>query len=154
MWPLYLIRTQLVLIYVTTAFEKLRWTMWRDGSAVFHALTIEHYQRFDAPSFMTDSEPIVKALSWGTLALEFGLPFLLLWRRTRRIGVALVFVLHFGFDLFIELGFFGPAMFAAGLSFLSARDANSVLGLARLGRQRLSGRLVPRRDNDRLARSE
>jgi hypothetical protein len=128
-WPILLIRLQMVLIYFTTGLEKIRGDEWQEGTAVYHALEIEHLRRFEAPAFFTSSAWPVKAMTWGTLVVELGLPFLLLWPRTRRWAVLLGIALHLGLDLFLELGFFGPAMVVGLLAFLSPEDARR---LARL----------------------
>ena len=127
LWPLYLIRVQLVIIYFVTAVERARGSEWREGSAVFHALQIDYYQRFPAPDFFVNSRPLIMLVTWGTLALEFALPALLLHPRTRRIAVGLVVVLHLGFELFLELGVFGPAMIVGALAFLDPRDSGRIL---------------------------
>lgn len=126
-WVLHLLRIQLGLIYVVTALEKARGSEWHEGSAVFHALEIEHLRRFGAPAFLTDWEPLVKLATWSTLAVEFALAPLLFWPRTRRAAVVLAIGLHLGFELFLELGFFAPAMIVGILAFVSVDDANRVL---------------------------
>jgi hypothetical protein len=131
-----LVRLQIALIYFTTALEKIRGSEWRDGSAVFHALEIVHYQRFTPPAFVTDTRLIVMGLTYGTLLAEFALPVLLYWPRTRRFAVLVAIGMHLSFELFLELGFFGPAMIAGLLAFVSTQDAQRVLGLP--------GRVIPR----------
>lgn len=126
-WPILLIRLQLVLIYLTTGLEKVRGNEWQEGSAVYHALEIEHLRRFEAPAFLTSNPGSVRAMTWGTLALELGLPIFLLIPRTRRWAVLVGVVMHIGFDLFLELGFFGPAMVVGLLAFLSVDDARRLL---------------------------
>lgn len=138
-WPLRLLQLQLALIYFTTALEKIRGPEWRDGSAVFHALEIQHLERFPAPAFVTDTRLIVMALTYGTLLIEFALPVLLYLPRTRRYAVVVAISLHLGFELFLELGFFGPAMIVGILAFVSPEDARRVLDLP----GRLIGRARP-----------
>lgn len=148
-WPLLLIRMQMVVLYFTTAFEKSRGGEWHDGSAVFQALEIEQLRRFGAPGFLTDNELLVQVMTYGTLVVEFALPVLLLWPRTRRIAVILGIAMHFGFDIFLELGFFGPAMIVGLLSFLPSRDAERIVGAT----QRLLGRAPSVPEPQRLATS-
>jgi hypothetical protein len=126
-WGLRLLQIQIVLAYVTTAYDKLLGNDWTDGSAVFHALASDTLRRFDPPAFMFDNVWIIRSMTWSTLAVEAALGFLLLWPRTRRFAVVLAIALHVGFQVFLTLGFFAPAMMIGILSFVSVADAKKVL---------------------------
>src|SRR5207244_3229970 len=45
-WPLMLMRCQIGLIYASTALYKLAFPVWRDGSAVHWALSLNTFHRF------------------------------------------------------------------------------------------------------------
>ncbi|NNC79382.1 MAG: HTTM domain-containing protein [Acidimicrobiales bacterium] len=126
-WGLRLLQIQIVLAYVTTAYDKLLGNDWTDGSAVYHALASDTLRRFDPPAFLFDNAWLIRSMTWSTLAVEAALGFLLLWPRTRRWAVLLAIALHLGFQVFLTLGFFAPAMTIGILSFVSAADARRVL---------------------------
>lgn len=126
-WGLRLLQVQIVIAYLTTAYDKVLGNDWIDGSAVYHALASETLRRFDPPAFLFDSELVIRSLTWSTLAIEAALGLLLLWPRTRRFGVLLAIALHVGIQVFLVLGFFAPAMMIGILSFVSVADAKKVL---------------------------
>ncbi len=126
-WGLRLLQVQIVLAYLTTAYDKLLGNDWIDGSAVYHALASETLRRFDVPAFLFDSVWVIRSLTWSTLVIEAALGLLLLWPRTRRAAVFLAIGLHIGIQVFLVLGFFAPAMMIGIVSFVSVSDARKVL---------------------------
>jgi hypothetical protein len=118
---------QLFFIYLFNALHKNGAT-WRDGSAVHYVLhqdTIVTWFGLWVRGWMTPS--LSKALTWGTLAVEWTLPVLLVspvaLRATRRAALCLAASLHIGFVLFINLEMFTPAMVAVLPFLLRAEDA-------------------------------
>ncbi len=126
-WPVLLVQLQILLVYLTSGLEKLRGAEWQEGSAAYHALEIEHLRRFEAPEFLTSTSVLVTLMSWSTVIIELGLPVLLIWPRTRKLALLLAVILHLGFDVFLELGFFGPAMVVGLACFLDAPSAKRLL---------------------------
>jgi hypothetical protein len=107
---------QLTLIYLFNAIHKSGDT-WRTGTAVhyvFHqsrivtALAVWARQHFSLVHY--------KMLTWSALAMESTLPLLILApvavRWTRRGAILLIWALHIGFAIFLNLGVFVPAMLA------------------------------------------
>jgi hypothetical protein len=116
---------QLFFIYLLNALHKNGAT-WRDGSAVHYVLhqdTIVTSIGLWVRGWITPT--VSKALTWGTLAIEWTLPVLLASpvapRATRRAALCLAASLHIGFVLFINLEMFTPAM-VAYLPFLLRSD--------------------------------
>ncbi len=118
---------QLFFIYLLNALHKVGVT-WREGSAVHYVL----HQETIVTSFgvwvrgwMTPN--LSKALTWGTMAIEWTLPVLLVspiaLRATRRAALFLAASLHIGFVLFINLEMFTPAMLAYLPFLLRGEDA-------------------------------
>lgn len=128
-WGLRLLQLQFAVAYATTSIAKMRGSDWLDGSAVFHALASDTLQRFTPPAFILDNQIVLAAATFTTLAVEAALPILLLWPRTRRWGVLLAIGLHVSIEVFLQLGFFAPAMTIGILSFVSRRDASRVLNV-------------------------
>ncbi len=88
---------------------------WRDGTAVHWAL---HQDKLvtSAGVWMREhvSLPVVRALTWSTLAAEWSGFFLIITpvftRQARAIAVCVMPFLHLGFAIGLNLGGFSPAM--------------------------------------------
>ncbi len=118
---------QLFFVYLLNAIHKNGVT-WRDGSAVHYVLhqdTIVTSLGLWVRGWITPN--VSKALTWGTLAIEWTLPVLLAspiaLRATRRAAIGLAASLHIGFVLFIDLEMFTPAMIAFLPFLLRGEDA-------------------------------
>ena len=90
---------------------------------------------------------IGNVLTYGVLAVEFAIPFLLWTRRTRRLGIGLGIGLHLGLNYALRLGLFGWIMVVAYLAFLTPAESGKLLGRAReiagsVGRRRSPGKRV------------
>jgi hypothetical protein len=116
-WPLYLIRIQIAVIYFTSGLWKIVSPAWRDGSAVHWSLNANTFHRFPwiLPSAL---DPLIQALTWGTLLFELAFPLLVLSRYTRRLTILAGVGLHISLGLTLEVGVFTPVMLAGYLAFL------------------------------------
>ena len=125
-WPLYLIRCQLSVIYFTTGLWKVLSPAWRDGSAVHWALNVNTFHRFPwtLPAAL---DPLLSAMTWGTLFFELAVPVLVLFRRTRAVTLLAGVGLHLGMGLTMELGLFSWVMLASYPAFLDPVRFPSVL---------------------------
>jgi hypothetical protein len=118
--------TQLVVIYLFNAIHKSGPT-WRDGSAVYYVLNqarIATRLAVWAREHMTLAHS--RVLTWSALVIESALPVLIMaplfTRWTRRLAILLIWSLHIGFAVFLNLGVFVPAMLAFSPNLLSAHD--------------------------------
>lgn len=116
-WFLWVLRTQIGIVYVAAGFAKLQsdwllgWPMrqWIPGS-----LSVPGLERF------ADTVWLAVVMSWGGLLFDLFIVPLLLWRRTRWFGVGFAIAFHalnrdmFGIGIFPYLGM------AATLLFLDA----------------------------------
>ncbi len=108
-----LVLLQWALIYGMNAVAK-NGPEWRAGRAVRYALRVDRlntwlgYELADAPSL------VIGAMTYGTLVIEFALPFLLLapilWQRSRALAAALIVALHGGIAATMNVGVFSFAM--------------------------------------------
>jgi hypothetical protein len=130
-WGVRLVQIQMTVLYATTVIAKWQGAAWREGVAVLDALTPEHTLRFAAPAVLTESDLVVRLLTWGVLGFETILPFLLWHPRTRRPAVILAFIAHVGFGIFIEIELFPLAMAVGLAAFLSDDDAERLLTMPR-----------------------
>jgi hypothetical protein len=117
---------QLSVIYLFNAIHKSGVT-WREGSAVYYVLNqarIATRLAVWARQHMTLTHS--RLLTWSALVMESTLPLLILspilTRWTRRLAVLLIWALHIGFAVFLNLGVFVPAMLAFTPNLLSAQD--------------------------------
>jgi hypothetical protein len=139
-WAVRLVQLQFSVLYAATVWEKVRGTAWNDGTAVSYALRVGDYIRFTTPSWIWNNEWIVNLLTWGTLAIEFSLAFLV-WNRRLRPWVLLAGVaLHLGIELTIQIGYFSLILFAGYLAFIPPETADKWIASvrSRMARSRLS----------------
>jgi len=116
-WPLMLMRCQIAIIYGSTGLWKLAYPVWRDGSAVHWALSLNVFHRVPWP-VPASAAPFVAMLTWGTVLFELSFPVLVLFRRTRSLALAGGIALHLGLFAALELGPFSLIMIASYLAFL------------------------------------
>jgi len=116
---------QLAFIYFFNAVHK-QGTTWRDGSAVHYVLHLDRLVTGLGVWLRGMPTGLARALTYGTLAIEWSLPLLLLSpfavRGCRRLAVVLVIMLHTGFALCMNLGNFVPAMIAYTPNFVRPDD--------------------------------
>ena len=147
-WALRLLQVQLSVLYLATAWTKLRGATWRDGTAVSYALRVGDLSRFPVPHFVTDSVLVANLMTYGTVALELALGILVWNRRARPWVLGLGIALHLGVEYSMRVGFFTLAMLVLYLAFvpsetaariaLAARDRAARIGRrARLGEARV-----------------
>lgn len=130
-WMLRLVQVQLTLIYLFSVIDKFRGDTWLNGTATAWALQLVEFQRFPVPPVFVDSLLAASLLTYGVLALECALPFLLWTRRTRRTAIGLGMGLHLSLNYALRLGFFGWIMIVAYLAFLTPAEANRALAWLR-----------------------
>lgn len=120
-----LVQLQLVVMYTWTGLDKLRNASWRDGTAIYQALSDGHFNRFPAlidPLMATDAGLWASAfLVVATLIFEAGFLPLVAWRRTRVATLLAGVALHLGIFVTMSVGMFGPASVWGYQAFLADR---------------------------------
>lgn len=116
-WPLMLMRCQIALIYGSTAMYKLAFPVWRDGSAVHWALSLNTFHRFPW-TIPAEAAPLLALATWGTLLFEMLFPVLVFFKRTRTAILLAGVGLHLGLALTLELGPFSADILAGYMAFL------------------------------------
>jgi hypothetical protein len=117
-WAIRLMQIQLSILYIAGLWIKLQGTTWNNGTAVSYAMRITDLTRFPLPGFLTHSALLSNLFTYGTLAIELGVP-ILVWNRRLRPWVLLAGVsLHLGIEYSIRVGFFSLGMLTLYLSFL------------------------------------
>lgn len=114
---------QFGLIYFLTAFNKSGDT-WRDGTALYHAL---HFDLLTTPPGLWLGEQplgVIKALTWGTLVIEYlALPLLFVPSvAVRRVLILALTSLQAGIALTMDIGHFPFVMIALNTLLLTGKD--------------------------------
>src|SRR5439155_567984 len=118
--PVRLLELQVGWIYLMTGLEKMAGTLWKNGTATFYALQLEHtFGRSWAYPIAT-SEVISHLMSWGTIVVEhLFLPLTMLpFRVTRILAVIGAVMLHGGILTLMNVGNFPVIMLSTLIIFL------------------------------------
>ena len=129
-WPLWLIRVQVAIIYLNSGLSKLLLEPWRDGSAVHYAVSSNLFQRFPG-AIPAALEPLATVGTYLTLGWEIGFAFMLLHPWTRRLALGFGIALHLVMGTMMELGTFSLVMLAGYLAFLEPDRLPQILGAIR-----------------------
>ena len=116
-WPLLLMRCQIALIYLSSGLWKISYPMWRDGSAVHWALSLNAFHRLPWP-VPAEWAPLIALLTWGTVLFELLFPLLVIFRATRGPVLWGGIGLHVGLWATLELGPFSYLMIASYIAFI------------------------------------
>jgi hypothetical protein len=118
-WPLRLAQLQLTVVYISTAWEKLRGSDWVDGLAVYYASRLDGiFGRFPLPGVLLESLFLMKLLTWLVLVLECFIPLGLWFKETRRWAIVSACFLHLSLEYTMNLFLFQWLMLASLILFL------------------------------------
>jgi len=127
-WPYRLLLWQLIVIYGVTLIDKLRGTMWLDGTAVAAVLHHPHFARWPMP-FMDMIGLASPLLSYAVLLFLFSWFFLLIPRsvspflpRFKRFLLITGVIIHGGIFVLLDVGTFSIAMLMAYVGLLLDDD--------------------------------
>lgn len=106
-WAGWGLRLQVCVMYLFSVLRKHGDT-WVDGSALHYALEIDQFALPAAIWLKSLPDTLLRGLTWLTLLVEWGAPWLLLARGTllRLIGIGMLMVLQFSFWLTLDIGLF------------------------------------------------
>lgn len=105
----------LCIAYLATAVEKSFGSEWHDGEAIWRALMLPRYGRYDF-QWLARAPWVTTLLAWATLVVEGGYALFMWIPRTRKFWVALTVGLHLGIAVFMGLVSFSLAMAALTLA--------------------------------------
>ncbi|MCB9777626.1 MAG: HTTM domain-containing protein [Alphaproteobacteria bacterium] len=121
-WPLRVIQTQTVLIYLWTGIGKATGVNWQDGTALYNALSLETYSRWPVVTDAILSTWIGQAatvfLTYATLIWEIAFSYMLLIPSLRVPSLIMGVLLHGGIWLSMSVGLFSWAMVWGYVAFL------------------------------------
>ena len=119
-WPLWLMRCQVAIVYLSSGLYKFAYPTWRDGTAVHWALNLNAFHRFPSP-LPVGAAPFEAFLTWGTLLFELTFWLLVIFRRTRPLALIGGVALHAGLFATMELGPFSFLMIASYVCYLDPK---------------------------------
>jgi hypothetical protein len=120
-WGQRLIQIQLSVVYLWTAWHKLKGETWFEGTAIYYATRIENLTNFTIP-YVLDSLIFIKLMTWGTLLLEFSLGILIWFKEFRKPLIFIGVIFHLGIELIMSIPFFEWIMMALLMNFFSPEE--------------------------------
>jgi len=110
-WCVLLLRFQLFVVYFYGGIAKLN-PDWLRGEPMYSGI-LRHEP--DVPPFVYDLPPalIAYAIAYGGILIDFSVPLLLCFRRTRLVGFAVATIFHLVDEVFLRIGVFSYLMIAA-----------------------------------------
>lgn len=122
-WALRLVQFEIAAIYLSTAWSKVLGETWRDGSALYYVVRMEDlFGRGYVPSFLLETEWILRLSTWCVLIAEFTLPFALWIPRTRKLAIVVALMLHLAIEYTMNLFLFEWFMLLGLLAFTRRED--------------------------------
>jgi hypothetical protein len=104
-WPQRILQLQLCILYLAAGIWKATGPAWRDGTAVGMVLQLGEFQRFPIPDVLL-TPAASRVMSYGTLALELGFPFLVWVPRLRVPTLLAGLAFHAGLDWVMNVQLF------------------------------------------------
>ena len=106
----------LCIVYFYAGLGKALGMNWFDGNAVWYVIN-----GFTSASTIENAIPLInypivfKIICWGTIALELLYPILIFTKKTRKIALYLVLLMHLSIGVFMEFYTFGLIMILINL---------------------------------------
>ncbi|CAN5153413.1 hypothetical protein BH11PAT4_BH11PAT4_3930 [soil metagenome] len=120
-WSARLIQLNFAFVYLFAAFSKIRADAWFvQGTEAGKVLNFEYAT---ANFTWLSSYPLIMAcMTWGSMLLELGFPFLIWFKETRRFALFGLIVIHGSSMLTLNVSYFAETMLALGTIFLIDED--------------------------------
>jgi len=120
-WALRLMQIQVSVVYLYTAYWKLKGATYRDGTAMYYVMGNFGYSRFQLPGVLLQ-KPYVYVLTWSVLVIEVALPLGLWITDFRYYAIATGFALHIAIEYLVNVHLFSYYMMASLLLFADPYD--------------------------------
>jgi hypothetical protein len=102
-------------MYCASGLEKAMGEQWWNGEAIWIAMQQDQFNQVNI-DWMANASWVPTLLCLGTLAIEIFYPFGILWRRTRKIWLLGILMMHLFIAVFLGLQLFGGLMFLLNLT--------------------------------------
>lgn len=126
-WVQRLMQLQVSIVYACTGLSKSSGSLWQEGTAAYYPLQLPESARFKMPLMDANHLWAINLLTWGTVASELALGFLIWVPRLRLYVLALGVLLHLGIEYSLNIPLFSFLMIASYLVFLSETDIKNFL---------------------------
>jgi hypothetical protein len=125
-WCTRLMQMQVSILYLKAFLAKLGGITWRDGTAVYYAVSVEAFRRRRLPTWLP-SRLASRVATAGTLAVELALATLV-WSAPLRYAVLVAGVAwHLALELFLNLQLFGATMIVSLVLFVEPQALDALL---------------------------
>jgi len=104
-----MLQLQMCIIYGSSGLEKASGIQWWNGEAIWRALTLPVFHRFDV-SWIAFVPSLAAVAGWSVLAIECGYSVMMWSGHTRVLWFCLVIAMHFGIGLFMGMWLFALIM--------------------------------------------
>ena len=122
-WALRLLQIQMCLIYLSTAWEKMKGEDWINGTAIYYVSRLDDvFGKFPLPNFILTSVVIMKYMTWLVIVVELFIPLAVWFKETRRFALFLAVGLHLSIEYAMNLFLFQWLMLVGLLSFTEPKD--------------------------------
>jgi hypothetical protein len=126
------IQLQTIIIYGMSGLDKAEGSTWREGTAVYYALSNLNFNRIpgllDGILAWRPAQFMMQLQTWTTLVWELLFPILVLFAPTRLLAVVLGVVVHTGIGALVMVGSFSLAIMWTYLSFLDPATLGAWVG--------------------------
>jgi hypothetical protein len=134
-WAQRMMQIQVALIYLTTAIQKTRGDLYRNGSAMYYVFGLVDFNVHGIEQ-LTNYPGLYKTLTFGMLGIEFALPCLLWFKASRPYAIAMGVTLHLWIMWCMTMPVFGILMIATYICFLSEAELDGVIAWCRLRQEK------------------
>jgi len=121
-WAFRLMQILVAIVYLKNVYWKLKGYMWRQGNAVYHALSCNHYQKIDITNTLLHNKLFYRFATYFTLISEFSMGALVWFDECRLIILLSIFLLHLGIFIFMYIELFEIIMIANLILFLKPEE--------------------------------
>jgi hypothetical protein len=137
-----LIVFQVVVLYFTAGYQKIAGEVWRNGVAMYYISHINVFNMFDAYSAIMSNPFVTTGVSYFTIIIEMGLPFVMLSNRSwlRKLEIVALEALHIGIMVSMGLVCFGLIMIGADFILLRDNDYRQLSRRFSIIRRSIGGR--------------
>lgn len=120
-WTWRMLQIQICVVYLWTAWAKIKGEAWFDGSAVYYATRLETLKHYTLP-WVLDSRPMLMLMTWASLATELALGLLIWFNKTRRPVIVAGILFHLGIEYVMAIPFFEWIMIVLLLNFFQPEE--------------------------------
>ncbi len=127
-WGQRLVALQTCYVYLFAALAKLPKPQWRDGSALFDVLSSSVLSDWQVGPALV---PILRVLTWSTLAFELSFPLLVWSPRLRPYVLVAGILFHAGIEITMAIPMFSAIMITSYACFLSDDESERLISALR-----------------------